>query len=495
MGRQRFFLHCLLAGMLVSYTGCGPPAPTAQAIALPSESIEQVQHRALQDPIFVEVDEIPANWWTLFGDSQLSDLIEQALEDNPSLQIAEAKIRSAQYNAEAVRSYLFPTLFATGNLEPTRLSKTTIPPTQGFGNTLPPIPVGAPPFNFTEYQLALNILYDFDVWGKLRNNLKSAWGEYQARIADAAFVRLGISIAVAEAYFHLQIALHRQEIAEQLVANRSQLSALTQNRQQRNLDSALQTLQTQENLAGAIGDRTLVLSTIAQQTHQLNTYLGGDFSTQIDIRPVDTALLESVPLPKELPLHLLSNRPDITAQLWLIEAAGKQVEVAQAGFYPDFNLMGSAGFNTIFLQTFFQNRSTFGFIEPAVTLPLFTGGLLKANLDNSVVNLDRAIIEYNDLILRATKEVLDGIEVLQFTHAHLKQAHTETDSQKKMYQLRQQRAKTGLDSALTLLSSQTTWLAAQDRELEILDQTLGALLALIKALGGGYKVTQVEECP
>jgi outer membrane protein TolC len=218
-------------------------------------------------------------------------------------------------------------------------------------------------------------------------------------------------------------------------------------------------------------------------------YMAGNFDETI--QQISQQPLPKIPLPQDLPLHLISKRPDITAQLWLIESAGRQIEVAKAGFYPDFNLTAFFGFQTIHFAELFKWPSTFFNVNPAVSLPIFDGGRLIANLHSSEINYAIAILDYNNLIINTTKEVLDAISIVRNTHQRLSEYERKFAYQSEMYRLTNLRISHSLDNSLNGLVSEENMLVSQDQEVIALERTIQAILRLIKSIGGGYESCEV----
>lgn len=457
----------------------------ALPIDLPHTALEVARQETSSNLLVESVKWVPSEWWQLFNDEQLTHFIQTAFARNPTLQAAHANILLAVSNADRVRSTLFPYLLGSADVSIQKLSTTGIVP---FGTVDIPVVKSLIPEYFRLYETQLNLTYDFDVWGKNRNTWRAAIGEVQANIADEAFSRLQLGICVARVYYQLQIDYKRQQIAQALVLNRELYFTLIQKRVEESLDNALTLLTAETNLALARQALLQIQGEIAVYEYQLKTYLAEDFEEEIYAVNVVEQPLPRIPLPCDLPLHLIAHRPDIIAQLWLIGSAGRQIEVAKAGFYPDFNISALFGFQTIHFHELFRWSSAYYNIDPAVSLPIFDGGRLLANLHGSEVNYDLAIFEYNNLVLNAVKEVLDGIAVLTNTEQQLKQYEEALDYQEQILQLSSLRMTYNLDSNLDYLNNEANLLNAAHQEVISLGNTLLALLSLIKALGGGYDV-------
>lgn len=487
----RDYLSIWLAFFSFLLLTCCGTGRRAQPIDVPSDALAVAAQEAGTDPLFSSCDALPEDWWTLFDDAQLADFIEMALVRNPTLQMARAKILAAAYTADQARAALFPNLSWGGDASRQKLSETGIIPFSTPAPIKQPAPIVATggkagvPVYFTQYETELFLTYDFDIWGKNRNMWRAAVGEERARQADEAFARLQLGISIAQVYYNLQIAYQRQAIAQSLVDNQAQLEGLTQQRLQGNLDTQQVLFSARATVYSFQQGLLQIQGQIAVYENQLRAYLAGSFDE--GIAPVEERPLPRIPLPSDLPLHLLSQRPDIAAQLWVIASAGRQIEAAKAGFYPDFNLASLVGYQTIHLKKLFTYPSVMFNVDPAFTLPIFDGWRLLANLRGSEINYDLAILQYNEMVLNAVKEVLDGIVVLRNSEQQLQVLHQQVQEQEGIYQNAQLRVAHHLDSALDELLSEQNVLQARDREIVALGNKIQAMLQLIQALGGGYR--------
>lgn len=494
----------LLLSFIIALTGC-TATPRAIPIEIPIETLNQEFQDAYQSSFFAEEETIPQNWWELFEDPQLNAFIETTFEKNPTLHSAQANIFQARANANLARSSLFPYFSWVGDISRQKLSKTGVIPfgpsppgtTVSNGTTVSPVTVGAPitpggtsgiPVYFTQYESEINLSYEIDLWGKNQNRLAAAVGEVQAAIADKAFTRLQLGVAFAQTYFRLQINYKREEVAKAILENQSNYDSLVKQRVSGNLDAAPTYHTAQTNLSGVKQALLQIQGNIAIDEFQLKAYLAGHFDEEIERISIEKASLPKIPLPKELPLHLIAHRPDIVSKLWILESAGKQIEVAKAGFYPDVNLNAFFGFQTIHPQDFFKWPSRFFNIDPAFSLPIFDGGRLLANLDYSLIQYDEVIFEYNELILNTVRDILTGISLLKNSYEQLEQFKQKYDEQKMIFNLTQMRLKNNLSSGLDYLTSEQSMLTALDQELTSLGNTIQIALSLIKSLGGGYEV-------
>lgn len=492
-----YFCLCLL---LIAASGCSN-GYRAQPIAPPNQTLELAFQQASLDPLFDYHNPLPSDWWTLFQDDQLNQFIETAFARNPTLDMARASIFSARFKADKARSLLFPYLSWGADVSRQKLSETALIP---FNQNQEPVasavsqlpaPGGANgiPVYFTQYETELILTYEFDFWGKNRSTLKAAIGNMQAAMADEIFARLQLGIAVAKTYFQLQTDYKCWEIAQRRVKNREEYLFLVEKRLGHNLDSDITLNQARTNLSLAKQSLLQIEADSVVNEYKLKYYLAGNFDEEIQNIEIAEASLSKVPLPCDIPLDLIAHRPDITAQLWLIESAGRQIEAAKAGFYPNFSLGAIFGFQTLHLHELFRWSSADYNVDPAVNLPLFDGGLLRANLHSSEVNYDLAIYQYNQLIINAVKEVLEGIAILRNSEQQRLEYALQAGQQKSIFELTNLRMLHHLNSQQDSLSAEMNMLDAQNQEVIALGSTIQAVLSLIKALGGGYIDEQVQE--
>ncbi len=484
---MKFYFSFLCLGVVILSSCSNWKAESLYPV--PSQALTSAVDRAGGKSGF-EQGALPEDWWTLFKDPQLNEFISLALAQSPSLQKARAQITFAAASADRVKAALFPTLNWNADTSRQKLSTTGVIPF-GTPSSTGVQPIVAPttssiPEYFTLYETELNFAYEFDFWGKNRNTFRSALGEVQTRVAEEAFARLQLSYAVAQAYFHLQTDYKRESVLSSLVQERMEYRDLIQRRINANVDTALSLQNAEYYLAQAKQTLLALQGDIAVTENLLKALIAGNFEEEIwDVTILDEPL-PSVPLPRDLPLHLIARRPDIIAQLWVIESAGRQIEVAKAGFYPDFNLTGFYGYQTIHFREWFKWPSSYFDADVAVSLPIFDGGRLIANLRGSEVNYDLAIIKYNDLVINAAREVLDGIAVLRNQMDQLQVLEAKSSTQEKLYNLSALRVEHNIDTNLDKYLSQGTYLVSQDEEVVAEGNAVQAMLALIKALGGGY---------
>ena len=190
---------------------------------------------------------------------------------------------------------------------------------------------------------------------------------------------------------------------------------------------------------------------------------------------------------KQSPADLIGRRADLVAQRWRVDAATNQVDAAKAQFYPDINLVAFVGLSSLGLDRFVDAGSrTYG-VGPALHLPLFDGGRLRAQLETRRADVDAAIVAYNGTLLRALREVADEVTSLQAIERQQQAQAEATAAADAAYELAVQRYQAGLGNFLVVLTAQTNVLAQRRAASDLKARHLAAEIGLARALGGGYR--------
>lgn len=460
---------------------------------MPECTVQASTDKALTEAPFIPGEWPNIYWWLMFNDLQLNELMAKALSDNPDIKIAQSRIRLANYAASAAGSPLWPTLGLEADTTRYRVSKTgaiaaiaSLATTTTPVNPLPPPPVGPPGFTFTQTEINLNGQYQVDFWQQNLNNFKAAVGELLATEADAAFSTVLISISVTQAYFNLQVTYAREEVAQKRIKNRTEYLKLVEKRVQNALDNQIALKSAQSYLIGAQEALKEIEYDIAIYKNQLYALITGNFLESVNPISIEHRELFQFPLPTNLPLGLLAHRPDVTAHAWRVEEAAKKIKVAKAAFYPNFNIMGLFGNQTIHPAELFKWRSIYGQVGPAINLPIFEGGLLQANLGTSYEQYYIAVEQYNQTILKSVQNVLDSIAGLKYAFGELQDYKRMANLSEQNLQLTKDRFKHHIDSYLTVLQADLDTISKEDQMLTAMGNYYIQFTNLISALGGGY---------
>lgn len=487
--KLKTFVIPLILGVFSLFWGCGQFIPYSPELRkAPLRALSDAQMQTLDSGVATLKEEWPREeWWLLFGDPQLDQLIRQALDFHPSMVIAEARVQMAAANFRKERAPLFPYFNAAGDYSKIHNSENGI-----FG-----LAPSVFPLTYWQPEVTLSFGYEFDFWKKHSNLIIAAINEVQAREAEAYLSRLILAISVADAYFQLQASNARHEIAMELVRNRKELIELTVLRRQHGLDNdwAVNRAKTASLVASQFYEE--ITEDVIESNYELQALLASDFSVQISMADISTGLSDPFPIPASLPLDLLAHRSDVWAQKWRVQAAARHICVARANFYPNINIVGFVGLQSIFPSKFFQSKSVYGSWGPAFHLPIFDGGILTSEYDASVQEYITAVAEYDRTVLNAVKEVLKALAILKSTHELYHIAKDGAQVALNSYELAKKRVQHQLNSKLDVLAYENDWLQAKDIYLEALLSSLEVRLELIRALGGGSGIAceceQIDE--
>ena len=415
-------------------------------------------------------------WWSQFADAQLDALMTEALSANASLQSAAARLKAAQAYSGITRAALYPTLGASADIEYQHFSENwEIPPPFG-GSTV---------FNNI---LQLNASYELDFWGKNRSAVKAALSSEQAAEAENASTRLLITAALSKTYIELSRLYELRDVAAQSLTQREKILALTQQRVDSGLDSRSELKQAEAQLPVIRGQLAQIDEAIGATRNSLAALIGAgpDRGLQITRPHLGTANISTAQLPANLPIDLLGRRPDIVASRWRVEAALRATDVAKAEFYPNVNLNAAIGYASLGLDNLTRSNSEQYSVGPAVSLPIFAGGRLRANLKQRYALYDEAVANYDETLTVALHDVADQINTYKWLQVRQHEQQSALAVAHEALDLTSQRYAAGLGNYLNVLNAETLVLTQEQLGAELNASALTVRVSLIKALGGGF---------
>ncbi|MEP7301318.1 MAG: efflux transporter outer membrane subunit [Caldimonas sp.] len=415
------------------------------------------------------------DWWQGFGDSSLSGLIEQAVAGSPSLRVAQARLARAVANAGAVRAAEGPQLNGAFDLTRQRFTETGIYP--------PPL-AGSLRDTAT---LQLNGAWELDLFGRNRAALDAAVGAQRAAEADAAAARVVLAVNVGRSYVQLARLLEQRQVLQRSLAQRDQVLGLIQQRVSAGLDTTAELLIGEGALPETRQQIEAVDEQIALARHALAALAALPPEAADALAPRLSAV-RLVPLPELVPADLLGRRADIVAARWRVEAAAGEVAAARAQFYPNINLVAFVGLSSIGLDRLVQVGSRQYGAGPAIRLPIFDSGRLRANLGGRTADLDAAVETYNGSVIDAVHDVADQIGSSRSLARQQAEQTAAIAAAEAAYDVVTQRYRAGLATYLTVLNAEINVLAQRRLGVDLRARTLDTQLLLVRALGGGYVV-------
>jgi NodT family efflux transporter outer membrane factor (OMF) lipoprotein len=421
----------------------------------------------------VATPEIPADWWKVFEEPPLNELIERALAGNPTLKVAQARLSRALATVAGAKAAAGVQVNGSLDLTRERLSETSI---------YPP-PLGGSIVDFTNGQIGGT--WELDFFGRNRSAIEAAVGSQRAAQADLQAARILLSSNVARAYGALGRLVEQREVAARTLKQRDEMLSLTKQRVQSGLDTNVELRQSE----GALPETRQQIEQLDEQialTRHALAALTAQPPDALDNLIVRLRPLNGVPLPAVVPADLLGRRADITAARWRIESAVSDVANAKAQFYPNINLTAFVGLSSIGLDKFIRSGSEQYGIGPALRLPIFDAGRLRATLRGKAADLDVAIESYNGAVLDAVHDAADQLASLRSVDLQRAQQARAQAAAESAYDLATQRYKAGITGYLTVLNAESNVLSQRRLFVDLKARELDVQIALIRALGGGY---------
>jgi multidrug efflux system outer membrane protein len=429
-----------------------------------------------------------AQWWTRYDDPQLNRLIERALDNSPTIRIARARIAQARANVELARANERPAVIgaagasrqwvhSNGNIGPVSIT-TPIPGLPGVGSA----------HGGTLAAAGAIGSYSLDVWGLESSVLNAAAGARNAALAKTAATELELATGIAQTYFGMQAAMRKRALLKKIRAILADSVAGMKARKARGLVTQTDVDKATRQLIEIKQSFSAANMQVIDLREALRALIGAGADDFPAIHPV--ALPKPEPrLPKTLSYSLLSHRPDLVAMLWAVQASINQVAAAKAAFYPSFNIKAFLGFSHINLDDIVNINSRQFSLLPGLTLPLFDGGRLNANLHKTRASSNELIEQYNQAVLNAVRDVAVAATNMQGLAEQTRLEVKKRNQIKQSIENANAHRERGLISRLGANQARIPLLKEDIQLAGTRGQSLGAEITLIKALGGGYDIS------
>ncbi|MBA4780365.1 MAG: efflux transporter outer membrane subunit [Blastomonas sp.] len=459
----------LVLGLMLATTACSltprldlPPPPVAAAY-----------------PVALEGEAVPERQ-AMFGDPRLQRLIALALNENRDLRIAALNAEAARAQIGIQRAQSLPNV----NLDAGYTRQRQSSGVAGAGVGVTPGENTGITFGQVTAQAALTS-FEIDLFGRLRAQNAAASERYLASREGQRAVRLAVIGAVADAYLAERLADEQLRLNRATLADWQDSLRLTQQRHAAGQSGGMDLAQAEGQVRQAEADLAQQQREHMQASHALVLAVGypmlTDLPEPIDLmgQPIRTALAA------DTPSDLLTRRPDIMQAEHELRAANADVGAARAAFFPRLSLTGAFGFASLALQSLFQSANQSWSFSPALSVPIFRGGELKASLDLSRVRTSIAIATYEKAIQTAFREVADGLAARATFTTQLDAQNAVVAQAERRLSLTRLSHRAGVTSRLELLDAQRTLYAAQQALLSARHGELTSATALYRALGGG----------
>ena len=416
-------------------------------------------------------------WSSLYQSAELQQLIQSALDNNRDLRLAVLDVAALRAQYQIQRADLYPNLSVDGSGSRQRLPGDL----SGTGrSTLS-----------DQYGVQVGVTaWELDLFGRVRSLKDASLENYLASEEAQRSTRLALVAQVAQSYLTLVSDRQNLAISHETVAAQEDSLALIQRRFESGLGTELDVRQAQIALQGARANQASFERQVSQDYNALAILVGGPLP---DLESVDLdsdTLALVAPVPEGLSSTLLTQRPDVQQAEHQLRAANASIGAARAAFFPSIQLTGAYGSMSSELSGLFDSGSKAWSFSPSISLPIFSGGRNKANLELAEVRQDQAVATYEKAIQTAFQEVANALQARD-TLARQQQAQQAlVTATEQSLTLSQQRYEQGADDYLAVLDAQRTLLSARQQLVTLKLQQLSNETELYRALGGGWDAQQ-----
>ena len=473
-------LGCALAGCAVgpNFVKPKPDVPAQWSATAAANGTEGAAHVSSERAQTV-------SWWSSFNDPKLTSLVQQSAAQNLDVKQAVLRIEEAQAQTAVVAGGLWPSLSANASWSRQRISTNT-PNGVIFGLNFP----GLPPIltnPFSQYQLGLGASWTLDLFGTARRSIEAANAQMQAAVEGGHAALLSMVSDVAATYIDLRGAQTRRAILQRSLATQRDLLQLTRDRRNAGLTSDLDV----ENATAEVG-------TTQAQVPLADREITVDINqlSQLMARPpealrAELAQAQAVPpvppvVPIGVPSDLARRRPDIRQAEANLHAATAQIGVAVADYFPRLTLTAAGGYQSVGLSRLIETASRFTSFGPAIELPVFEGGRLRATVRLQRLKAKEAAVIYAQTVLTALNQVEDALAAYGSDQARRASLETAMTASRNARLLARERYQSGVASFIDVLDAERT---EEQNELALAEANTAVsadLVQLYRALGGGW---------
>jgi NodT family efflux transporter outer membrane factor (OMF) lipoprotein len=428
-----------------------------------------------------------ANWWTLFSDKMLYSLIQRAVESNLDVKFAEARIRQARAARGVAESFLGPTLDATGSYQRSEASVSSSTRTgQGSDGTVR--------VTTNQYFAGFDAAWELDIFGGVRRSVEAADADLQASVEARRDVLVTLTAEVARNYIGLRAFQERISIANRNLDAQKHSAKLTRQRFEAGLASGLDVANAEAQVATTAAAIPLLEASGRQTIYNLGVLLGRPPAALFQELTPGLAIPTAPPsAPMGVPSDLLRRRPDIRQAESAVHAATARVGVAEADLYPKFTITGSIGVKTSDFGSWLDWGSRLWNIGPGVTWRVFDMGRLRSNRAQQEALQEQAIMTYQKAVLTALQEVEGALIALSKEQEHRKALVDAVAFNRKAVDLSIKLYTEGQTDFLNVLQTQRALFTTEDALTQSTQTVSTNLVALYKALGGGWGVKEAEQ--
>jgi NodT family efflux transporter outer membrane factor (OMF) lipoprotein len=472
------------AALCMMLAGCNvgpkyvPPAKTAPPAY--KESPEQFKENGAWTVAQPQDAVLRGKWWEIYNEPDLNALEDQLNIDNQNIREAFENFMEARAVVRETRSQLFPTLSVgpsyTRSQNSSNLGSGAIATSQSGQQS-------------QVFSLPGEVSWEPDLWGKVRNEVRSSQYTAQVSAADLALEKLTEQASLAEYFFEIRGQDELQKILDDAVYTDKKSLDAEQGRYDTGVDDEISLVQAQTTLAAAQSSAINNKIARAQFEHAIAMLIGkpaSGFSI-----PVLAKTSAPPPIPIGLPSQLLERRPDVAAAERTMASANAQIGVAYAAYYPALTISGSGGVESSAIGKLLDAASRFWSVGPSLSETVYDGGLRRATVNQYIATYNADLAAYRQSVLTAFQQVEDSLAAVRILSEQLVRQQEAVDHSKKYLDLEQTRYDTGIDPYIDLAVAQSTLYGNQESLAALQIQQMTASVELIQALGGGWDQSQL----
>lgn len=471
------------------------PVPTTQStenaegfvldtvLATPNVPLEEMY--PLAEPVVADNPETPdivelapsiaqTGWRDFYGDEKLKALIELGLANNKNLEQAIIAIKKAESQYQISRNQSLPTAGLSGGYSRSANQRMDANPSSA-------------------YSVGLGMAsYELDFWGKVSSLKEQALQNYLATNAAKDSAQIALVAGIAQSYANLSYAKAQLMLAESTVKSRERSLFITKKRFDAGIDSKSPSLQAESSLESARLAVMNAQTAVLKAQNALQFLIGAPVPMELMPEPAITGLIAPKVLSTGLPSELLYYRPDILQAEHALKAAGANINVARAAFFPSISLSGNVGLASGQLKDLFKLGGASWSFGPSINLPIFDAGARRANYEVSQLEEKQRLSAYEGAIQNAFREVNDVLADRATLNEQLKSQYKLQANYQRTYDIAYATFRSGLSSYLDVLDAERSLFAVQQSILQMEQQKVLSQIALYQVLGGGADLTVAQ---
>lgn len=460
-----------LTALALSMAACNtiPKADMRPVLAEPNVPIEQTYGAFDKETVSSanQASIAGQRWQEFYSDERLKGLIALGLENNKDFESARLAIEKARAQYQITDLNDLPRIDGSGGYTRQAQNRTDKNPN-------------------SSYKVNLGLAnYELDFWGKIASLKEQALQNFLATTAAKDTTQISLISNIAQSYANLSYSLAQLKLAEATVESREKSLFIADKRFEAGIDPKLPSLQASASLENA---RLAVLraqSSILKARNALQFLVGGPIPTNLIPAPAVSNITNQQIFSAGLPSELLRYRPDVLQAEYNLKAAGANIEVARASYFPSISLASSVGLSSGSLDDLFKSGSVGWSFGPSISVPIFDAGRLDANYDVAKIEREQTLANYERSIQTAFREVSDVLATRATLGDQLAAQYRLQDNFEQTYQIADARFKAGIANYLDVLDAQRSLFSTQQGILDLELQKIISQIELYQVLGGG----------